>query len=584
MEKQCYTAQQRRAANLVWAAAGAYGFDPMFLASHSDGTPDFYMNCVVGLVRKYYGDEIPRALFALWEEDRRQPLLDDLTWLFLESAVYANELPCRPVLSELRREHAEEFFGQEYQLSRQEWMSKNQLVYTMQAARWRSVQGRNPPVMTPYESRLAAALAPDWTPDPQELTPAVLQVFERFALFDGKVQPKAAVRLHFEGLAAKILSKTHPVQLVRTDRLTVGQSVAAEGEGKAPRQDLRGALVKLRQNGEEDRNYIESCFGRSRYPPERLARAEQQLCTGVHLGCHLWFSSGVPRPEQARTGDARRLADQAELQAERNRKFFAQNRELYQSAIGRLTGQIRNCILIHRQPDALCARTGKLDAARVWRMAVMEDDRVFLRAEEENRPAFTVDLLLDASASRLHCQEIIAAQGYILAESLRRCAIPVRVSAFCSLRGYTVVRVLKNFGQRDAGGTFRYFASGWNRDGLALRAAGDLTDFAPGPADRHLLILLTDASPNDSRRIPPGPGYPLGAAYDGPAAVNDAAAEVRALERKGIRVSAVFMGPGPAGKDAGTIYGPNLARITGMDQLAAAAGRLIQRQIRSLDD
>ena len=151
------------------------------------------------LFRSYYGDEITRALFALWEEDRRQPLLDDLTWLFLESAVYANELPCRPVLSELRREHAEEFFGQEYQLSRQEWMSKNQLVYTMQAARWRSVQGRNPPVMTPYESRLAAALAPDRTPDPQELTPAVLQVFERFALFDGKVQPKAAVRLHFEG-------------------------------------------------------------------------------------------------------------------------------------------------------------------------------------------------------------------------------------------------------------------------------------------------------------------------------------------------------------------------------------------------
>ena len=26
---------------------------------------------------------------------------------------------------------------------------------------------------------------------------------------------------------------------------------------------------------------------------------------------------------------------------------------------------------------------------------------------------------------------------------------------------------------------------------------------APGPAPRHLLIVLTDASPNDSRRIPP---------------------------------------------------------------------------------
>lgn len=51
----------------------------------------------------------------------------------------------------------------------------------------------------------------------------------------------------------------------------------------------------------------------------------------------------------------------------------------------------------------------------------------------------------------------------------------------------------------------RYFASGWNRDGLALRAAGDLLQFAPGPAPRHLLIVLTDASPNDSRRIPPSP-------------------------------------------------------------------------------
>lgn len=46
--------------------------------------------------------------------------------------------------------------------------------------------------------------------------------------------------------------------------------------------------------------------------------------------------------------------------------------------------------------------------------------------EEEKLPAFTVDLLLDASASRLHCQEVIAAQGVILAESLANCGIPVR--------------------------------------------------------------------------------------------------------------------------------------------------------------
>ena len=98
------------------------------------------MNCVVGLVHKYYGDDLLRDLFATWDGDLRESQLDDLTWLYLESAVYLLELPRRPVLSELRRAHADYFFGIQYKLSRQEWMAKNQLVYTMQADRWRTVQ------------------------------------------------------------------------------------------------------------------------------------------------------------------------------------------------------------------------------------------------------------------------------------------------------------------------------------------------------------------------------------------------------------------------------------------------------------
>ena len=93
MEAQSYTAEERRAANQVWAAAGAYGFEPLFLARNTDGTIDFYMNCVVGLVHKYYGDDLLRDLFATWDGDLRESQLDDLTWLYLESAVYLLELP-----------------------------------------------------------------------------------------------------------------------------------------------------------------------------------------------------------------------------------------------------------------------------------------------------------------------------------------------------------------------------------------------------------------------------------------------------------------------------------------------------------
>ena len=585
MEAQSYTAEQRRAANQVWAAAGAYGFEPLFLAHNTDGTIDFYMNCIVGLVHKYYGDDLVRSLFDCWDGDIRQSQLDDLTWLYLESAAYALELPRRPVLAELRRAHADYFFGIQYKLSRQEWMAKNQLVYTMQAHRWRTVQGRRPPVMTPYEADLAKALAPDTPPAPAALKDALLSVFAKASLFDGTVRQKPALHLHLEGLLASLATKTLPTQMIKTDRVTVehSNSVDAASTGGLT-VDKRLAHITLKQNAAEDRAYIESCFGRSLYPPERLRKAEQELCIGNHLGCRLWFAAGVPSPEQAPNPEAKHLAEQAQLQADRNRAYYAKNRELHRSVVLRLTEQIRNCILVHQQPNARVARSGNLDPERVWRAPLLDDARVFRCAEEENQPSFTVDLLLDASASRLHCQEVIAAQGSILAESLAVCGIPVRVSCFSSLRGYTVLRVLKGFQDKNLQNINQYFASGWNRDGLALRAAGDLVDFAPGPAPRHLLILLTDASPNDSRRVPPSSENPLGHDYGGAFGVDDAAAEVRDLRRKGLRVSAVFMGEDSSGRDAERIYGKNLARIRGMDQLARAAGRLIQNEIRELGD
>ena len=91
MGVQTYSAQQRRAVNLIWAAAGAYGFEPKFLAMKTDGTPDFYMNFVIGLVHKWFGEEMPRRLFDSWLGDVRQAVMDDLAWLALENAAYEKD-------------------------------------------------------------------------------------------------------------------------------------------------------------------------------------------------------------------------------------------------------------------------------------------------------------------------------------------------------------------------------------------------------------------------------------------------------------------------------------------------------------
>lgn len=77
---------------------------------------------------------------------------------------------------------------------------------------------------------------------------------------------------------------------------------------------------------------------------------------------------------------------------------------------------------------------------------------------------------------------------------------------------------------------------------------------------------------------------PLSRSYDGEAGVQDTAEEVRALRQQGVRVAAVFMGENVSASDARTIYGQDLVRIQRMDQLAAAAGKLIQEEIRELSE
>ena len=577
-----YTEVQRRAANQVWGAAEYYDFEPMFLAVDSrEKVPDLYMNLVIGLSYKYFGEKILTDLFIQWQDDTRQQMLDDLAWLFIEQMVYSLESPERPVLEELRKDYAEAFFAGEYKLSRQEWMSKNQLVYALQSARWNQVLGRKSPLLTPTERRLLLALTPEKSLPREKITETLVNIYKKFLLFDGRKYGRKPLRLHLAGTAARLITRIMPLQLAKTDRVVVMRSSQADDSQNGIMQKKSTSHMFLKKE-ENDRAYIENCFGRTLYSYQELARAENELCTGNHAGCHLWFTDGKYVPKEKISAENRYLREQAQLQEERNRTYYYKNQKLYQSIIAKLSAQIRNCLLVHQQPDILPGRSGRLDTSRVWRTEYIMDDRVFHAHEEEKNSLFTVDLLLDASASRLQYQEMLTAQGVILAESLQACHIPVRVSEFCSVRGYTVLRILKTFEEKKSNSVFRYFATGWNRDGLAVREMEELLKTHPGSADRHLLILLTDAEPNDSFRIQPSEQLPFGKDYGDEAAVDDTAAEVRALQRKGICVSAVFMGTDAGALKAERIYGKEYTRIQEVGQLARASGLLIQKEISKI--
>ena len=170
---------------------------------------------------------------------------------------------------------------------------------------------------------------------------------------------------------------------------------------------------------ESDRTYIEKCFGRSIYSNKKLQLLEKQICTGNHIGCHVWITDGVKDDTEKITAEEKYLRNQEALQEKRNREYYYKNIALHKSMIYKLKNEIENSLLIHQEKNAIVGRSGTLDKRRVYRAVYANDDRIFLRSEEETSPLFSVDLVLDASASRLSFQEVIASQGYVLSESLK---------------------------------------------------------------------------------------------------------------------------------------------------------------------
>lgn len=461
-------------------------------------------------------------------------------------------------------------------------MSKNQLVYTMQVSHYSRILNRKQPVMTMREKQLSDAMNIQEDIEQSMLVHTILDIFKRYDLFDGNKHEKHPHVFHLHGIFAYIMTHFMPTQLVKTDRVVVMRSSQIDEEGEGFLQSKNASNIVLKQH-ESDRTYIEKCFGRSIYSNKKLQLLEKQICTGNHFGCHVWITDGVKDDTEKITAEEKYLRDQAALQEKRNREYYYKNIALHKSMIYKLKNEIENSLLIHQEKNAIVGRSGTLDKRRVYRAVYANDDRIFLRSEEETSPLFSVDLVLDASASRLSFQEVIASQGYVLSESLKACHIPVRISEFNSLRGYTVLRILKSFQEKRSESVFQYFASGWNRDGLMLKEIGDLLEEEHGDAKEHLVIILTDASPNDSFRIHASKDNPLGCNYEDDAGVKDAAKEVRNLKKNGIRVGAILFGSHDASKEARIIYENEYVRMKSVDQLANAAGFLIRKEVASIN-
>ena len=523
MDQNTSERQVRRADNIIWTCAEDYSFAPDFKAYDRSGKADIYWNVIFGSARRRYEYEKLEELFAMLDEYRDAAVYESIFWRALEPILFRTELADRPVLEQMRPETEEP------------------------------------------ELKLDAAMTTD-----EIVSAAKTFFYERYGLCG-----RGKIRLKYRLPRLRRMSVDSFLQrgpIVRHEKgLYHGGVTGWNGDFKQ----------SAKMNESQLRDFLETKFGRSIYPAEQIARLEKQLCTGNHKFTHLFYTRGevVELRGIYSTFEMHQRRRQAELIAG-NRAWYRKNLLRNRQQIARLSTDMMNSVLLHMQPAPVKANAGALDPSLAWRAAVLGDGKVFRRLENQNAGNMSVDILLDASHSQVNRAAKIASQAYIISEALARCRVPCRVMSFCSMSGFTVMRLFSDYASEgDNESIFDYFAEGCNRDGLAVRAAGELMSRAP--YEHKMLIILSDVKPLDAAAKIRKDERDVGVSYDAERALRDTAHEVRRLRAEGISVICVFTGEDDNLPAARMVYGRDFVRIRDFSLFADTVGKLIIDQMKS---
>lgn len=562
--------QRRRAENIIWNAARIHDFTPDFKAYDADARADLYWNTIIGAVRRHYDYSKIEELFRGFQAEEDSDVYEGLLWLGLENAVFEKEREERPVLESLRRDYAEHYLAQLF--------TTHDLPFydTMALAHYRRALGLENK-LDPYTENLLDELEFSRDMSTEEIVERARDLFERW--FQIRLKEKEAERKK-----RRIPFGLRKGKTVKGRYRKFGLGFADHpsniygGQRVGPQGNEEQRLTSM--SAQELRAFMEAKYGKSAFNSRETAELERSVCTGNHAACHVLITRGEKGSAKIQNGFEALKREREAKQIEVNRLFYTKHLAERRTSIERLSGKIQNSVLLHLQPSPVRANSGALEGGRAWRALHLNDERVFIREEQNDVGDLSVDILLDASTSQKNRQEIVSNQGFVIAESLDRCNIPCRVMSFCSMTGYTILRIFRDYRERGANDRiFEYVSNGCNRDGLGIRMAHHLMQ--KQSCDHKILIVLSDAKPNDVVRMRPKESDEF-VNYEMKQGIRDTAFEVRSARADGIAVICVFTGDDEDVPSAKLIYGRDFARIQSLDKLADTVGMLLQNQIKNM--
>ena len=562
--------QKKRAYNQIWNAAANYGFLPDFRFYTPEGKADVYWNTIIGLARRHYDYDQLKKLFRGLEQEEEAGEYENLVWLGLENALVARERDMRPVLPEMQKAYARQFlerFGKN-------GTEDDRFFEFLALAHYRRVLGLEQKASR-YDRNLLDELEFSPELDTEELVREIRRLLEKWFRIRAEEKRHEHRLPNLPFLPHSEKRKRGDGKLRRFGTGLAEHPHPTDGGDELPQDwiERKSGLTE-----EELRAFMAEKFGRSLLNEKQMAELEKKLCSGNHKNCRLHITKGGAAEMHIRNAFEALQKEREEAQIAHNRAVFRQNEASNRIAIQKLTEKIQNSVLLYLRPYTVRSESGELEGGRIWRALNLDDRNVFRRTENADAGDVSVDILLDASTSQKGRLESISGQAFCIAEALTRCRIPCRVMSFCSMTGYTVLRIFRDYHEEAKNSSiFEYVSNGCNRDGLAVRTVHHLMN--ESSCEHRLLIVLSDVKPQDIVRFREREDEEY-LPYEQDYGIRDTAFEVRRARADGIAVICVFTGDDDDLPAARTVYGRDFARIRSIDQLADTVGLLIQNQIK----
>ena len=537
-----------------------YDSEPFITGEDLSGNPDFYINLILGLSAKYFGSDKLEKLFSNWEYNFYRNKFDMFAIFILEDFIYKREVDSRKVLKSLRKNYAQKFLEDKYDLQRKNLALKENLFFHMQIKKVNEILGINYKLSTKKE-KIYKNLKLDDDTDEENLEERMLNIFRENLSYRKNEFLKFTPLQNF--------SLFDSMSFVKLERST---SPSAFGDFKNKNNNMLANFlysISLKRR-KEKKKYLEDNFGKSIFSEDEMKLIEEKYLRDAHKKSKLHYTRGIDFKNVS--------AENLEEAYNRHLLKFKENKNFYNNEIKSLSKKIRLALSSHTGSEEVITNRGNLISKLAYKSMISDNVNIFSKKILNLNSYLKVDLVLDASASLMELESDIAIEAYIVSKSLENNEILNRVISYQSLGDYTVITILKDYEEKsEFEKIFRYRASGWNRDGLFYRAYKELLE---KENKNHLLISLTDAYPRDIKALTTK-NFFAPKKYAEKESLIDTKKELDKLRKSGIHTAAILNSDKI--ENAKFLFGRNYIKIKSVKEIANIAGRFIQREIANIE-